>query len=124
MDTLAVRHQVASLTTLFKLQSATGPPSLVALRPAQATLSGVAPTTHLQLAAGHQHKLQLQTALPARSCNVALRSFPESALEEWNKLPPSILSHALFHNGMQQFMVNTTIFNDLPGLRRRTLPHS
>lgn len=111
MDTLAVRRQVAGLTMLYKLHHVTRPASLIALRPAQATQSAAAPRTRQQSAVSHRHELQLQTALPARSCHAALRSFPESLIEGWNELPPAMLNQAPSLKGMQQF--KTRVFHHL-----------
>ena len=107
MDTLSLRRRVAGLTTLYKLHYITSPPALAATRPARAITPAIAPATRRRSAANLAHELQLQTALPARSCNVALRSFPECLIEAWNELPATLLRDAPSAKGMQQFKVLT-----------------
>ena len=107
MDTLSLRRRVAGLTTLYKLHYIASPPALAATRPARAIAPAIAPATRRRSAANLAHELQLQTALPARSCNVALRSFPECLIEAWNELPATLLRDAPSAKGMQQFKVQT-----------------
>ncbi|XP_065195362.1 uncharacterized protein LOC135826688 [Sycon ciliatum] len=94
MDTLSLWRRVASLTTLYKLHYIASLPALAATRPAGAIAPAIAPATRRRSAANLAHELQLQTALPARSCNVALRSFPECLIEAWNELPATLLRDA------------------------------
>ncbi|XP_065197631.1 uncharacterized protein LOC135829154 [Sycon ciliatum] len=107
MDTLSLRRRVAGPTTLYKLNYITSPPVLAATLPARAIAPAIAPATHRRSAANLADELQLQTALPARSCNFALRSFPECLIEAWNELPATLLHDALSPKGMQQFKVLT-----------------
>ena len=100
MDTLSLQRRVAGLTTLYKLHYITSP-ALAATRPAIAIAPAIAPATRRRSAANLAHELQLQTALPARSCNVVLRSFPECLIEAWNELPATLLRDAPSAKGMQ-----------------------
>ena len=107
MDTLSLRRRVAGLTILYKLHYITSPPALAATLPARAIAPAIAPATHRRSAANLVDELQLQTGLPPRTCNFALRSFPGCLIEAWNELPATLLRNAPSTKGMQQFKVLT-----------------
>ena len=101
LPSLALRHAVAAHKYLYKLQCLPTSSPLRAMIPAVAPELQGHPRTNQQSRICHE----LQFAMPRNrhSRSSAQRSFPSAIVEDWNRLPPELITAPLTLHRLQQF---------------------
>ena len=103
LDSLSHRRKVGCLSYLYKLKCCDVKSRVQDILPPMGVRRDTGYGTRFQARRGSPHPFQLQSTLSRRSLNLAKRSFPNVAIDDWNSLPELMFRKGIERSGLQKF---------------------